>query len=288
MVAVGFEGSDDGGNDGVVWTSPDGITWSRVADDEAALGGRDWEEIRSVTAGGPGLVAVGSAQPGESDHPNAAVWTSVDGIKWSRVPHDESVFGGRGDQKMASVTAGGPGLVAVGSDYLGDGAGAAVWTSPDGITWSRVPYDESVFGGEHSPQMNSVTAGGPGLVAVGSNGGFRAVVWTSPDGITWSRVPYDESVFGGEGLPVMNSVTAGGPGLVAVGSDQPFDSPNRNAAVWTSPDGITWSRVPHDEPIFGGEGGYVMVSVTAGGPGLVAVGSDSGLGVAVWVTATED
>ena len=286
LVAVGSDGSDDGGLDAAVWTSPDGITWSRVPHDETTFSGGGDLVMRSVIAGGPGLVAVGSDWSG--DDVVAAVWTSPDGITWSRVPHDESVFGGGGDQLMASVTAGGPGLVAVGSDYLGDGAGAVVWTSPDGIAWSRVPHDEAVFGGEHSPQMYGVTAGGPGLVAVGSDGGFRAVVWSSPDGITWSRVPHDEPIFGGEGLPVMNSVTAGGPGLVAVGSDQPFDSANNNAAVWTSPDGITWSRVPHDEAVFGGEGDYVMVSVTAGGPGLVAVGSDSGLGVAVWVKAAED
>ena len=41
---------------------------------------------------------------------HAAVWTSVDGITWSRVPHDEGVFGGddgEDDQRMNSVIAGG-------------------------------------------------------------------------------------------------------------------------------------------------------------------------------------
>ena len=60
-----------------------------------------------------------------------------------------------------------------------------------------------------------------------------------------------------------------------------------DAAVWTSPDGINWTRVPHDENVFGG--GKVMVAVAAGGP-LVAVGYDlSGddLDTIVWTT-TED
>ena len=68
--------------------------------------------MNSVTAGGPGLVAVGSV--GNDDGTDAAVWTSVDGLIWSRVAHDEAVFGGSGRQKMHSVTAAGPGLVAVG------------------------------------------------------------------------------------------------------------------------------------------------------------------------------
>jgi hypothetical protein len=104
---------------------------------------------------------------------------------------------------MWSVTVGGPGLVAVGWDWSGGDIDAAVWTSPDGVTWSRVPHDESIFGGPGFQEILSVAVGGPGLVAVGLDeaGGDRdAVVWTSPDGITWSRVPHDESIFGGADL----------------------------------------------------------------------------------------
>ena len=87
-------------------------------------------------------------------------------------------------------------------------------------------------------------------------------MWTSSDGVNWSRVPYDEAVFGGA---VMFSVTDGGTGLVAVGQTDPNDEvrwvdtdegnlapvtvrqADPNPAVWTSGDGITWSRVPHNE-----------------------------------------
>jgi hypothetical protein len=48
---------------------------------------------------------------------------------------------------MSAVVAGGPGLVAVGHDDAGEDEDAAVWTSPDGLVWSRVPHDEAVFGG---------------------------------------------------------------------------------------------------------------------------------------------
>ena len=150
----------------------------------------------------------------------------------------------------------------------------------------RLPVGTSLFIGR---------AGGPWpraqLVAVGWDefgGDPEAVVWTSPDGITWSRVPHDAAVFGGENIQEMKSVTIGGQGLVAVGSDGLGDDPDTDAAVWTSPDGISWSRVPHDAAVFGGKDSQGMNSVTAGGPGLVAVGSD-GLGddpdAAVWVVA---
>ena len=93
---------------------------------------------------------------------------------------------------------------------------------------------------------------------------------------------------GGAGNQRMFSVTVGGPGLVAVGRDE--SGGDSDAAVWISVDGITWSRVPDDEAIFGGAGTQVMVGVTVGGPGLVAVGWDGSSGdlnAAVWVEATE-
>ena len=84
---------------------------------------------------------------------------------------------------MSSVTAGGPGLVAVGWGFADfDDDDAAVWTSADGLTWSRVPYDDSALGGEGFQSMTSVTTGGPSLVAVGLEEG-RAAVWVgAPDG----------------------------------------------------------------------------------------------------------
>jgi hypothetical protein len=273
LVAVGQAGSATCCGRAAVWTSPNGITWSRVPHEESVFGGAI---MYGVTAGGPGVVAVGTSD-------RATVWTSPDGFTWSRVPHDDAAFGAAGEEDpfiaMTDVIAGGPGLVAVGIDghWHGPNPKAAVWTSVDGITWSRVPHDDAVFGRTedgHYTEMESVTVGGPGLVAVGGDrsgvdgqdGG--AAVWTSPDGFTWSRVPHDE-VFSGGG---MRSVTVGGPGLVAVGGEwSAVDGLEGGAAVWTSVDGITWSRVAHDESVFGGA---TMNSVTAGGPGLVAVGID--------------
>jgi hypothetical protein len=274
LVAVGFDGSN-----AAVWTSADGMTWSQVPHHEALSGGVMW----SVMAGGPGLVAVGNDGWFGSSESTAAVWTSPDGFTWTRVPHDDDVFGHPAGGAMNSVAPGGPGLIAVGRDASGGDGDAAVWTSPDGLTWTRVPHDDEVFSDDYGSRMFSVASGGPGLVAVGSadvspegdEGNFAALtslrdaaVWTSPDGLTWTRVPHIEAVFGGHGEQEMRAVVAGGPGLVAVGES------DFAAAVWTSPDGLTWTRVPHDEEVFGGDSGQVMFSVVAVGRGLVAVGQD--------------
>ncbi len=271
LVAVGTDGShyDQNGfeesgalefGDAAVWTSTDGITWSRVPHDEAVFGGA---AMNSVTTGGPGLVAVGETISG------AAVWTSVDGVTWSRVPNDEAVFAGA---DMTRVTVGGPGLVAVGPSFFEDGA--QVWTSVDGLTWSRGPDEDEVFGGAG---IRDITAGGPGLVAVGwfedEAAGFvqRAAVWASVDGLTWSRVPNDEAMFGGGDEHHMEAVGVGGPGLVAVGWFANEDVYDQGTAVWTSVDGLSWSRMPYDEAVWGYGHVTSLVPVDSG---LVAVGGD--------------
>ena len=112
----------------------------------------------------------------------------------------------------------------VGTVTAGRGAGAPGTVLPLGG-----PIQESGLGARPSrgadASIGAVAVGGPGLVAVGSNGG-DAAVWTSADGQTWSRVPDDEAVFGGPGIQGMSDVVVGGPGFVAVGRDSSIVGPD--------------------------------------------------------------
>ena len=166
-----------------------------------------------------------SPSGGADPHPTSDVLDAL-GHRWSRISSEELAFeypaecckwtGRRwtGNEWMADVTVGGPGLVAVGARPGVEGlSNVAVWTSVDGRTWSPVPHDEAVFGGEGAAEGYGGVEHGQrdrlavrGLVAVGSAGSYNetdesadedAAVWTSVDGLTWSRVPHDEAVFGG-------------------------------------------------------------------------------------------
>ena len=133
--------------------------------------------------------------------------------------------------------------------------------------------------------MNDVTVGGAGLVAVGSSFDEGvAVAWTSTDGLEWDRALVEPTSFTAV-TPGMSAVTVGGPGLVAVGDA------NGIGLVWTSVDGRTWEPVPQDPAVFGDPSQedferqlIVLMSVTSGGPGLVAVGSVDGT-AAVWTSS---
>jgi hypothetical protein len=257
--------------------APSSSSWSRIPHDADVFGEA---RMLSVVAGGPGFVAVGWTGTIDADgldayavdadsfdayavDGDAAVWTSVDGITWEPSRDHGAAFA---DGYMASVTVGGPGLVAVGHVDGGKVSEPAIWTSPDGITWTRMPLE---FASAADAIMHDVSVGGPGLVAIGADRS-GPVVWTSVDGATWARVPNDPAVFGDDGDLSMSGVTAGGPGLVAVGMD--WSGGTANAAIWTSVDGIVWERVPHDEDLFGGVGNPAAFSVAVVGTRVVAVG----------------
>lgn len=261
------------------------ITWELIEDE--ALDPSGSVLISDVIAAGPGLIAVGDIWSDEDEMATGVIWYSTDGRTWTRVPHEDQVFN---NTTIRAIAEGGPGLVAVGNawneEFPDSDNSAAVWVSEDGMSWSRVPHNEEVFGGPALQEMFDVTAGGPGLVAVGWDNPLdvwdaSAAVWTSVDGLAWERIPHVESIFGGTQMQVMWGVTTDGSQLVAVGHDGLWSGSggaNQPAAVWTSQDGLTWARVRNQmelttgqDSVFGGDWA-IMEDVIAGGPGFVAVG----------------
>lgn len=183
-----------------------------------------------------------------------------------------------------------------------------MWTSVDGTAWTRTPYDIEVFG--TASLMEDVVVTEHGIVAVGRNEEvddealwIRPAVWISPDGIEWARTW--EGARMARGLPTigpwdtgalkfvlspMQAITVGPDGtLVAVGTVVD-DSGVGVAAVWTSGDGQTWERVPHDPDVFASstQMDVVMLDVAAGESGFVAVGSERDHhGAGLWWTGGE-
>jgi hypothetical protein len=250
---------------GAVWTSLDGFEWQRVKHVAEFEGDTGRVFLSSVTTGGPGLVAVGFEERGHhlGHARHALVFTSTDGYTWTRVPHSEALFGGADNTMtgMMDVTAGGPGMVAVGfAQQPETGSAGAVWTSPDGTDWTRAPTDKGVFGGAGDVVVLSVTTVGLRLVAVGD--WHVAQSWTSNDGFEWHRTFRDP-----DASADMTDVVSTDAGLVAVGS---IDSgTDRYPVVWTSIDGSDWYLDEADLSLLG-EG--TMEAVAAYGDRLVAVG----------------
>ena len=270
-----------------------------VADVPAPAPDRPTGWVYAVAPVGQGFVAVGRGCVGDPPTCEATVWTSADGSTWERAPASQAtdisgLVGGPTIDGMVDVVAGGPGVVAIGSDTIADKRVAMAWLSTDGgTTWTRGAIEDSrIPPGASSlifPRLNAVAWTGERFVAVGEDwsdwdGDFvtlagatsRAAVWTSADGLAWTRVEADE-VFDAGGFvdtgetPMaggMAGVVAGSNGLVAVGQVCPPGSTSCETAAWTSPDGLAWARAAGMPTVRGG-----IDSVAASDDGYVAVGS---------------
>lgn len=252
FVAVGISCPDyttQSQGEGVVWTSQNGVTWTRAPSQEATTFGC-WIAMSGpsagmldVAAGTPGIVIVGYAT---RTSPQPAVllptaWFSTDGVTWTRTTLENSsqLF------RVNAVAWDGARFVAVGEDrddaFSAEAiktahSRAAVWTSADGRTWTRVKAAALDAGGMVDTMedpaaggMTDIAAGAAGLVGVGSTcsatSRCTAAAWFSADGATWERAQVP-AISG-----FLNAVVARGSGYVAVGT----------STVLTSSDGRTWT-----------------------------------------------
>jgi hypothetical protein len=242
------------------WASSDGgATWTAAPAATDLAGPHATAQMVAIVFWQGRFVAAGYRDDLSAAGPSAAIWLSNDGLTWQ----DVSEGAGLGAGRVYGLAVGPDGLVAVGTTgdpYRGE---AAVWTSTDGTTWTRVESPAFAVG-----PMHALTAGGPGLVAVGTGkADDRAAVWTSTDGTTWQAAPDDPS-FHHYGAPVrMASVTSSTNGLVVVGWRS--DAANGSGVVWRSADGADWREDPDQVSLLGGD----LSGVVAGRSLLVGVGT---------------
>ena len=234
--------------------------WYRVAAPFGDPSTATW--LDGVVAWQSQFVAFGRVKaPGRNQFDElAAVFLSDTGETWRPVPIDAGV--GPGDTSEISLLAGGPrGMVVFGGTCCG-AQGRAIWYSPDGRAWERVALEPSVFDGS---EIAAVRAGDSGFVAVGSRSG-RAAIWRSDDGRTWTSVG---GAAAGLGRGAIADVAAVHGRLLAVGSQD--DGKTYDGALWESPDGADWRRLPTDR-LFRGELDTVFGRLYATPNGLLLIG----------------
>jgi hypothetical protein len=170
-VAVGVVGTVQHPTGAVAWASADGSTWTRV-DDPSFV---DGIAVAVVPAPFGGLVAVGS----DLDRREAVAWMAADGRHWTRAPNEPSREHSGGFAWMTDVVAIGDVVIGIG-DYQGLQRGTATsWVSRDGISWVQSRSAPVQQQGE----FYAITAGGPGVIVVGSFGApdsYVPTIWLSP------------------------------------------------------------------------------------------------------------
>lgn len=138
----------------------------------------------------------------------AIVAVSSDGVAWT-----ETAIGVDGQEvNFESIIARDDGYVAYGSQYDTYGGGSAIWTSPDGRTWTQ---EADMPGGMYIWNVQEAADGT--LLAIG-DGSQGPALWSSTDGIAWgeafgTRIPEDRTM-----VEYLNQYGTGELGTVIVGS----------------------------------------------------------------------
>jgi len=255
-VAVGeYQRKGTSGNTAVAWTSTDGVTWQRVADDPSFANAL----MSGVISWRGELFAYGAEAPGLEGGPQR-VWASNDGLHWNVI-----------DLTLPSgVTA--IGLPVVASDRLWASTTGSYLTSTDGRTWvaSALPVIGASYGlGTLYPLADALYATvapwplpAPQFTPPPKPAEQPAPgVYRSTDLATWTPRSVGLTTVG-------NDLIAVGDTMIMVGDNATCPSANCVATGWRSLDGgVTWQVAPADK-VAG-----VMRSVAALPDGtLVAVG----------------
>ncbi|XRQ10862.1 hypothetical protein ACN3XK_08190 [Actinomadura welshii] len=256
---------DDGGGDGETGAKLAGSIFP--LNDAARTDGRN-QEFTGAAAVDTTVVAVG----GESgvDRSRGLFLVSTDGGRTFEPAEVRSSDDGSASTTAPQVVGGSSaGWIAIASGGTG-----AVWTSPDGRTWTQQPDAVGrVFG--RGKRVHQVVSTGNGFVAIGASsakGDFsdaEAAVWSSPDGRQWETRVGDQI-----GLEVNRAsyslieVAASGDTLLLKALVKPDNKkPPQYRKVWRSQDGgQTWavSEVPVPKgarglTVGGGEAGFLAI-----------------------------
>jgi hypothetical protein len=281
LIAAGATGTSQD-VDAAIWVSADGLDWTQVPS-IASFQGRGEQSVVTIAVYDDQILA------GGANYTDAALWVSADGMSWSPVTNSD--FAGDGEQRIWKLQATTHGLIAVGEDDRD----AAVWTF-DGTASTRI--EDPVFGGDGHQLIRDVVEWDDILVAVGGaftyeeiyflgrglSGNLDALVWTSQDGLVWNRVE-EADVPSGVGDQVMQRAVIWDDMLLAVG----YDLAGRgnveeglatygsgldvDAAVWSSDDGSSWTRV-NSRALGGDDWQDIWDVVVVPHTGLVVVGGD--------------
>jgi hypothetical protein len=239
-----------------LWSSPDGLTWERLAplvDTGAAA-------IHQIVAVPGGFLASGDSDSGPR------IWRSSNGRDWSPVPAPS--YPSEGGVKV-SLAFDGTKLV-----LLETGQYGSKLFQREGSTWKR--GDRGAAFPASTPfasELRDVAVANGRLVAVGNDGHERPIVMYSRRGTAWRKAAFTDRA------ARLLAVTSDRSGFTIAGWR--LIKGRARLAIWTSRTGTAWRRLggTQYEPV------GVFVDIARDSTGLVAVAlepSQRGFVVSVW------
>jgi WD40 repeat protein len=269
-VAVGFEDFGLAANrenltdalpDGLVWVSPNGTDWARIGAADAVTNEQYLQFLDDPSV--PGLAA------------------AIAQLETEAPPRSADPAGGDGTRSLQAVVPFGDGFISVGSFYNGEDGDPIILVSPDGTSFTAEAPPHSGPGTQLYTDVCVTPDGAPIAIGIGgATGAYDAIVAARVEGAGW--LPGSGDGLAGNGDQQANACAASDDGFIMVGSDD--STGNRDARVWISEDGQSWTEV--ESSILGGTGDQWATAVApAPDGGWLVAGTDTASGdgdIALW------
>jgi hypothetical protein len=238
-------------------------------------------QINQVVEGPAGLLAVGWNGVGICGGPPTvgALWTSTDGLTWSRVqlPADFA------SASVYTVDAGSTGYIATGT--LKDGVTFAAWLSADSRSWHRAPLPKPTSGvvvvdGATDFAGGYVLSGAQRIDIGCGESEFTPSLWWSAAGNSWTRSKLSGALPAGTAWVTVNRISDHA--LMAIVTEWSQTTQLSSQQVWFTADGQTWNLVKSPSNLLSssvltnGQRGLVVLTPTDndGPPTIATVGDD--------------
>jgi hypothetical protein len=240
--------------DGVA-TNWRGFTWSPIrsgSPDESPLAWNDFYGPVVQWAHGYAMIGLPRGDP-LAQGLGEGVWTSPDGMSWTRTLMAPYV----------QVAEGPSGLVAITAGDVSESADQTAWSSSDGIHWTNIGTPSGLDG------VASLGGTVSGLVAISRSGSGQDKVVFSTDGPNWSPVTVESGLQWDESGPLVQAgngrffLMGGLPANAArdQGAFRLLSSQQGTPVLLWSDDGRTWHR--------SGPTGYYGTGIDFGRDGII-------------------
>ncbi|MDH5388608.1 MAG: hypothetical protein OEY06_09170 [Gammaproteobacteria bacterium] len=224
-------GGDDGTKTNDVWSSSDGIDWTKETANAAFSERKNHQVVSFNNGSGNKLWLIG----GDDGEKRNDVWSSGDGINWIQLT-SSAEFSAREDHQVVIFNDGsGDKLWLVGGN---DGSKTNdVWSSSDGINWTQKTASAAFSARKDYQVVNFNDGSGDKLWLIGGfDDAFKNDVWSSSDGINWIQLTSSAEFSARKNHQVVSFNDGGGDKLWLIGGS---DGTYKND-VWSSSNGINW------------------------------------------------
>ncbi|WP_346621065.1 hypothetical protein [Blastococcus montanus] len=264
-----------------VWEGEDGTTVDLVGWHRAVPGGPltpveglaspETESLSAVTYADGTWAALGTVRRSFSstDPDTAAVWTSSDGVTWSRADGPFAATGPGAESWAAGACALPDGDLLVVGEYNEGAQDRPVAWKRTGGHWERL--DGTAFGSEFG-SLSSCSTDGDTTIVQGTSGN-RATVWRTTDGVVFEASTLGER---GESFGTIRVIDGG---YAAAGTR--VARGQQGAVVWLSADAKRWRAIPVPsvrvltgaDVMADGDGGLLVATTSGASPEVWALGN---------------